>query len=209
MFKVCPDCRVSKPTSEFGKNATLHDGLQFYCKACCSRRSAEVYRRKRARMGKSVRERREVPVGHKYCPDCQQVKPHAEWYTNRRARDGFASYCKRCDAVRNRESYLRRTFGLTEEELQARVTAQGGVCAICRDAEPQHIDHDHKTGRVRGVLCGPCNMGLGLFADNVDRLQAAIDYLDATRRRLTATMHAVEAPDCCVIEVAGALHRAA
>jgi hypothetical protein len=68
-------------------------------------------------------------------------------------------------------------FGLTPEDLDALIASQGGVCAICRDAEPEHIDHDHESGQIRGVLCGPCNMGLGLFKDQPVRLRAAAAYL--------------------------------
>jgi hypothetical protein len=56
---------------------------------------------------------------------------------------------------------------------------QSGVCAICGDglATP-HIDHDHVTGRVRGILCPSCNIGLGRFKDDVSRLKSGIAYLE-------------------------------
>ena len=64
------------------------------------------------------------------------------------------------------------------EQLLAR---QGGKCAICKSNNPHdktwHKDHDHLTGRVRGVLCKPCNIGLGHFKDDIKRLRAAIRYL--------------------------------
>lgn len=58
------------------------------------------------------------------------------------------------------------------------VADQNGRCAICeRHMSPPHIDHDHATGRVRELLCGPCNQGIGSLGDNVDRVQRALEYL--------------------------------
>ena len=180
-YKNCPDCKLLKPLSDFGRNSSLTDGLQFYCRACCARRGAATYRRKRAKLGKTVREPVVVPPGYKRCPGCKEIKPHAEWSKNRRTADGYGSRCKSCVSVYARAHYLKRTFGLTEQELVAMIEEQGGVCAICRTAKPIHTDHDHTTGFVRGVLCGPCNMGLGQFADDPQRLKGAIDYLDRAK----------------------------
>lgn len=59
---------------------------------------------------------------------------------------------------------------------------QGGVCAICGRAPKAgkhlHVDHDHETGEVRGLLCFSCNVGIGNFGNDVERLQRAIDYLE-------------------------------
>lgn len=57
------------------------------------------------------------------------------------------------------------------------IETQGGTCAICVSATPTHLDHDHETGRIRGVLCIPCNNGLGLFRDNPAALRRAAEYL--------------------------------
>jgi hypothetical protein len=53
------------------------------------------------------------------------------------------------------------------------------VCAICGRPEPEHVDHDHKTGAVRGILCFNCNGGLGQFRDAIESLTAAAAYLEA------------------------------
>ncbi|MEV4708088.1 endonuclease VII domain-containing protein [Actinoplanes sp. NPDC049316] len=57
---------------------------------------------------------------------------------------------------------------------------RGGVCAICGGDDPQHLDHDHRTGEVRGILCFNCNGGLGQFRDDPVLLADAIAYLKGT-----------------------------
>lgn len=83
-----------------------------------------------------------------------------------------------------------RTYGLSQEQLDVLRIAQNNRCAICqhklqarRSEGPyvEHVDHDHKTGRVRALLCGKCNRGIGCFDENPDLLRDAIDYLEATR----------------------------
>jgi hypothetical protein len=54
---------------------------------------------------------------------------------------------------------------------------QGGLCAICEEAPAEHVDHDHKTNRVRGLLCFNCNGALGQFRDRVELMSRAIAYL--------------------------------
>src|SRR3954453_23374912 len=176
LFKRCPDCKEEKPVSEYGNNRLNRDGLQVYCRACCSRRGAAIYRQTRERLGKSLRKRVEVPPGHKYCRRCDTIKPFAEWHKNARQSDGLSGYCKSCRGELARIRHLRKTFALTPENLAALIEGQGWTCAICA-GPPQHIDHDHATGKVRGVLCGPCNMGLGQFADDPVRLTDAARYL--------------------------------
>lgn len=67
--------------------------------------------------------------------------------------------------------------GLTPEDVEVLLRRQNGLCAICEDAGTLCIDHDHKTGIVRGLLCRRCNIGLGHFRDDRIALQRAIDYL--------------------------------
>ena len=64
------------------------------------------------------------------------------------------------------------------------LTEQGGACGICGEAptiRALHVDHDHETGQVRGLLCQPCNHGLGNFKDDLNRLAGAMRYLTTGR----------------------------
>jgi hypothetical protein len=76
---------------------------------------------------------------------------------------------------------LRDNYGVTLERYNELFQAQGGTCAIChRPPNPTKslaVDHDHQTGTVRGLLCDACNMGLGMYQDDVLRLENAISYL--------------------------------
>ena len=85
--------------------------------------------------------------------------------------------------MRKRKSYLKTTFGLTLEDYETMLAAQDGKCAICGTLDPGrgspyfHVDHCHATNTVRGLLCNGCNLGLGHFKDDTDRLNMAIAYL--------------------------------
>ena len=90
--------------------------------------------------------------------------------------------------IASRVWHLRRTFGITLEDYDEMLKAQGGVCAICRCQEtatrkgiPKHlaVDHDHDTGKIRGLLCQLCNQIIGRAKENKDRLKAALAYLEA------------------------------
>ena len=99
---------------------------------------------------------------------------------------------RECEQERNRQKTaqkgywtadtLRRKYGWTPEQFDAQMTAQGGCCAICRGNDPGghgrwHVDHDHESGKVRGILCSNCNLGVGNVKDNVELLRRMVEYL--------------------------------
>jgi hypothetical protein len=88
-----------------------------------------------------------------------------------------------------RSTHLGKKFGLTEEQYEARALAQGGHCALCSYPDiPEKrlaVDHCHKTGAVRMLLCADCNRGLGLFKDDPKLLRDAAAYVEA--HQLTST----------------------
>lgn len=79
-----------------------------------------------------------------------------------------------------RASALRRQYGITYEQYEDMVEEQKGKCLICKEIKALHVDHCHKTGKVRGLLCISCNGGLGMFKDNTKSLQSAIEYLQCS-----------------------------
>lgn len=85
----------------------------------------------------------------------------------------------------NRKNHRKRQlsqYGLTPEDYSTILESQGGGCAICGCPPPADrclaVDHCHKTGKVRGILCGSCNRGLGLFKDDVVKMKKAVEYLE-------------------------------
>lgn len=113
--------------------------------------------------------------------------PEAGQFSN--TPEGRAAYGRAHRAAHpriHRNADLRKSFGISIEEYDAMHAAQNGVCAICARPERARrgdktkwlaVDHDHKTGKVRGLLCTPCNIAIGNFEDNEERLFAAVDYL--------------------------------
>ena len=189
--KTCPDCGVAKPLSDFPRNASRPDGHGLYCKTCYSVRYRQHRERKALGSGKTIREKRMDPPGFKHCPRCKVVQPTDAFGNNRASGDGRTSYCKPCHneiGKRNRaraggarEYHLRRRYGIGQADVDAMVAAQGGLCAACRQDEPAHVDHDHVTGEVRGMLCFLCNQALGNVRDDIGRLRGLARYLHRSR----------------------------
>lgn len=72
---------------------------------------------------------------------------------------------------------LREMYGITPQMIGRIKKRQAGACGICFRVLPLHVDHDHKTGRVRGLLCRGCNLALGMLDDNISSIKQAVLYL--------------------------------
>lgn len=125
------------------------------------------------------------------CTKCGEAKPATEfWSRPDRPRTNLRSWCIECASTWHRNHKLLTKYGLTLEDFEAMLERQGGGCAIC-EAPPTgegnrgrlHVDHDHATGRVRGLLCHRCNWGIGHFGDSAEVMQKAYRYLVRTRGR--------------------------
>lgn len=187
--KFCRDCQRILSVSDFTKNKAMKDGLSFYCRTCSQLRH-EASRRRRLGPPRNRVKPRDlvVPEDHKWCPNCDTVKSLDEFPRNKREPSGYMSYCRPCFAEATYKSraknhgstrnyHLIRRYGITEDDFDEMFAAQGGVCAICREAKAEHVDHDHATGKVRGLLCFNCNGALGQFRDRTDLMIRAVGYL--------------------------------
>ena len=151
-------------------------------------------------MTKKVYKRRYYNLDKKtfWCKICSSELPESKFYAYK---DGTISYyCIECTAKKGREyhktahaqseeyrrkkrnGWLKRYHKITLDEYEQKLMKQGSKCAICDiDLKPSgghtHLDHDHKTGKLREFLCTNCNRALGHFQDNVDILKSALDYL--------------------------------
>ena len=84
-----------------------------------------------------------------------------------------------------REERLKQVYGLSLQDYEAMVAQQGGVCRVCKTkpARPLFVDHSHASGRVRGLLCHPCNAALGFMRDDPVIAAAAAEYLREAKRK--------------------------
>ncbi len=153
-FKLCPKCETAKNTNEFGSNPAKSDGLSHWCRVC-----------------------RRAWLRH-----WNKVNPHVlterhdKWVKENR--DKVALHARKY-------TWKWRNIDITEEEYQRRHVESGGVCAICGRPETTKsssgevrelsLDHDHETGRARGLLCSLCNVAFArvdLVPDWPERLIA-------------------------------------
>lgn len=111
--------------------------------------------------------------GFNWCIDCRRWLPALLFAIDRSRYSGLQQYCKACAKVRG----LACRYGI--HKCEAKLLVADPICAICGRSGGKHeVDHDHKTGKVRGILCSRCNNGLGQFLDNITLLKKAITYLE-------------------------------
>jgi hypothetical protein len=149
-MKKCTTCKTKKPRESFARHSKSKDGLQGQCRQC----RRQYYLDNRARCKEHMRTYNSTP--------------------ERKARH----------AVVSRAATLQRKYGITVQEYDAMLADQGGRCAICGRTDSGSaatkylaVDHCHSTGKVRGILCDPCNRGIGLLQDAVETVEAAAKYL--------------------------------
>lgn len=126
----------------------------------------------------------------KQCAKCGESKPLSEFHLQPSGKHGRFTYCKPCANAYAREhrrpprhpekrrhaNFMRR-YGLSCAEVLAMLDAQRGKCAICNEVPVKPcVDHDHATGKVRGILCHPCNLALH-YIEDVEFRERSMAYL--------------------------------
>lgn len=149
MRKLCARCDQLVRLPSFRPEPRMMTGLTSYCKPCRSAHTKELYHKNPERSRALNRER----MQRNYSP------------------------------VKRRVQVMQMLYGVTPDQYAGLLLAQDGRCAICATGTPGgrgnwHVDHDHDSGKVRGLLCTNCNVGLGMFKDDIERMRAAIAYLD-------------------------------
>jgi hypothetical protein len=158
-MKRCKKCGETKPFSEFYRATGMKDGHRSECKLCHGAQQKRWY----------AENRESAIAGVKRWQ--QENKEHLHAYRR--------EYRKRRQAE-DRDAHLRRTFGFSSAQYEDMLAAQGGGCAICGKPPGKislHVDHDHESGEIRGLLCVGCNNALGQFKDDCDLLSRAAGYL--------------------------------
>lgn len=136
------------------------------------------------------------PTELRYCKACNH-KLFCSWHKDHRCKAGgtWVYRCLPClhkrQMARDPDSYVgrhrSRTYGVTREQYKAMSAGQNDVCAICKQTQKRTrngkpvelaVDHNHVTGKLRGLLCHNCNAALGLASDSPERLRAMADYLE-------------------------------
>lgn len=132
----------------------------------------------------------------KVCSFCHRELSLDYFHKDSSSSDNLYCYCKECVSLKNkkytrnpedsRKNHLKKTFNLTEKDYNNLLEKQHGVCAICGKPEISlykgairnlAIDHNHKTGEIRGLLCRNCNLGVGYFNDNIETIEKVLQYL--------------------------------
>jgi len=151
MMRECKICKQNKDINEF---YTKHAK----CKSC--------YKQFFAR---TKEERREYRRSH-YIKNRERLR--------KIAKDYYDEYLKH-DKEKRKLQKIKYTHHLDKREYYDLIEKSNGLCNICKKSfeNKPHIDHDHLTGRIRGVLCNKCNLGIGLLCDDINILTNAIDYL--------------------------------
>jgi hypothetical protein len=168
--KICPECQTFKRLSDFNKLSKSNDGLDYWCKHC--------FRQYHSNWRKSHPESVKWSSNKYHQANRKKMIIKSKAYHQRMKRE-------RPDYVlkQQRKRSLAKLYGLSTEEYNIMFESQRGLCAVCclpdssrRDGRLS-VDHNHKTGKIRQLLCTKCNLALGAVGDKIENLLSMIEYI--------------------------------
>ena len=171
-MKTCSICGIKKPLEDFYRAVGMRDGHRSECKSCNLANKRQRY----------------ATDPQKYIGMVQRWQAaNPERVRASRKQRNARPEVKRLQ----RDAYYQRTYGISADVFDRLLQEQNGCCAICcarpTDIAQMHLDHDHRNGQLRGLLCFNCNQGLGQFRDDPSLLLRAIVYL---RQRVDGPLRA-------------------
>lgn len=170
--KFCPKCKCTLPIGHFCNDKNRKDRLNSICKKCATL-SRRIRSNNNKTKNKDIDYNFEITI---YCCSCKKTKSSLFFNKNRGSLSGYSLRCKSCDSIANRKT----AYGLEIDDVADILKKQGYSCALCKNPIGLnfHIDHCHRSGIVRGILCRLCNISLGMFRDDPVFLRAAASYLE-------------------------------
>lgn len=122
------------------------------------------------------------------CKKCKHAGTYAWRAKNKKKYNALAVSWRDRNPDKQHATDIKRHYGITIEDYNKMLTEQNNGCKICdKKHNPSikrgrlYVDHDHATGKVRGLLCGGCNSAIGYFMDSIDLLQKAIEYIKTSK----------------------------
>jgi Recombination endonuclease VII len=181
--KICSNCKIEKSINEFYNQKGRKYGKESRC-IKCKLITKETHEQN------NMRKIIDQKIEQRSCRICNTIKNISEFHKSKAGFAGRVAICKPClkpithkkavkrkDVIRNYE--LKKAYGITQNDYNEMLIAQKGVCKICsiQKEETLHVDHNHTTGKIRGLLCNRCNMSLGMVKEDIIILNNMISYL--------------------------------
>lgn len=210
LLKKCSTCKEEKSVSAFSRDRRAPNGYASCCKECLREKRKIFFAKNPERKKKhyfTMKNKEKVVVLTQTCTKCKQTKTAKFFGTLCVGKNGLHPQCKQCrnnynnsrywgsEAVRKSAikqstiSNRKRKYGVSAERYNQIFESQNGECAICEDRLDDssfslrgQLDHDHKTGLIRGILCGKCNTALGLLKEDLEIFYKAISYLSKEKQ---------------------------
>lgn len=201
-MKICSKCQKNQSLNNFNKNKNQKDNFSVWCKNCCyisnknyREKNKDILLAKKRIYNKNNKEKINVKkreyhknniknyiynpwnLIEKICSKCKLNKNIENFHVKKQNKNGFSDICKNCEKFRK----IEILYKIDEISFNEILNFQDNKCDICKisflNLKHIHIDHNHETNKIRGLLCVNCNTGIGLLKENINIMQEAIKYI--------------------------------